>query len=160
MAISAFIEVTDRNFTGTDVQINPNIPKGTEFSANNIERSRSGALIAAGATQLVKKAANRMVSKIGDRSGNRQLQNDVTNVTQTIGYFVSIAQGGLAGFSVGAGPAGAIAGAGVAGVMIAFDVASQQQDYNLEIAIETVTRESIRNFSLAINNNNRKGGNS
>ena len=100
MAISAFIEVTDRNFTGTDVQINPDIPKGTEFSANNIQRSRSGALIAAGATQLVKKAANRIISKIGDRSGNRQLQNEINNVTQTIGHVTSVAQGGLAGFSV------------------------------------------------------------
>ena len=159
MAVSAFIEVTDRGFTGTDVQINPNIPKGTEFSANNVQMSKSGALISAGGIQLAKRVGNRLVSRIGERSGNRQLQNELNNVTKTVGMVGSVAQGGLAGFSVG-GPVGALVGAGVAGAMVAFDVVSQQQDYELEVAIENTTRASIRQYSLAINNNNRKVGNS
>lgn len=158
MAVSAFIEVTDRGFTGTAVQMNPNIPKTTEFSSHNIQTSKSGALVMAGGIQLAKKAGNAYISRIGQRTGNRQQQNEINNVMKTFGLVSTVAQGGLAGFSVG-GPIGAIAGVAVAGAMVAFEVGITQQDYNLEVEIQNTSREYQRNFSLAINNNNRRGGN-
>lgn len=158
MAVSAFIEVTDRGFTGTSVQMNPNIPKTTEFSSHNIQASRSGALVMAGGIQLAKKVGNTYISRIGQRTGNRQRQNEINNVMKTAGYVGTVAQGGMAGFSVG-GPIGAVAGVAVAGAMVAFDIGIQQQDYNIETEIQNVTREYQRGFSLAINNNNRRGGN-
>lgn len=158
MAESFSIDVNLNGQTTNATEINQSQPRNTSFSPNRKIGNGSRGLMAAGAIQLGKQATSTVLSRVGEFSGNRQLQNKINNVIKVKNYGTTLVQGVLAGAALG-GPIGGGVGGGVAAASIIFDVTVQNVDNNNEIFKRNQNAQYLRESTIYSNNNNRSGGN-
>ena len=158
MPENATLTIINRDGGQSPFEVNTQIPRQTQASQNVNRSVNASGLIATAGIGVAKKLVNNITSKVGDRSGNRQYQNEINNITKTFSIVSNIAQGGAGGFALGGG-AGAIVGASIATIQQTIDIGIQQQEYNRQVELDTFSRQVESKNALAINSNNRQRGN-
>lgn len=140
--------ITDNPKSAT--QYNQVASTGVEFD-NKVKQDVDNAkLVQVAIIGLAKRAANDVVSRIGEYTGKRAVQQRVDNVNKFVGVGLNI----FLGFKVG-GVYGAIAGAAVSGYQYGIEII----DSNRNIIEEEQKRTYLRNLYGNINSYNRSNGN-
>jgi len=139
---------TSQRTQNTQTQVNNQSP--TQHSKETASVSQSGRLMQAAGLALGKRAVMDFTSRIGDRTGQRAMQQNINNAMN----IASVGANLLIGAKVGG-----VAGLGIAAAYSGYEAVK----YNLDIAQrreeQSMKRDYYRSYAIMANRSNRSGGN-